>query len=469
MRVVSRLWNWIRRRKDRSPKVDSYSERREFVYLDEVSVLSILASRTGRIATESTESRSASHSSEVKSSVGVGFGPSKATLGGKIQAAQGEASQVSHKAIIQSSFKDLYDIERPTLSLYSASPEHVPTVDSILDLEELLGSLERTGLLVDPSALHRGDLLEVRVDLEADPIFRMATIITTFVELMEDNEELLQSTIPGQLPEIRSVARLLESLLAGLVPIRGRLVDFDWIRTCNYELLVHRSLLSQMPADARPQAYPAYLVGVAERDLFWKDIRRVLFSQAPYTVFCRLAASGLLKSWSPVKMADVFSGITSDFDEMIRGLGDELMSGFKRGVRSATAGTEDDIIPTMLNHDAQLGERSLTTYAEWIALHHEQEIDPTAIEALIQEISLPENWLDSVDSYRPVFAEMRERVDDLLKTETPPSVAHDLRIQAINRAKLDVATEFKGSTVSRDRSAPGCERFLDSEIVAIYW
>ena len=33
----------------------------------------------------------------------------------------------------------------------------------------------------------------------------MATIITTFVGLMEDNEELL----PVQLPEIRSVARLL--------------------------------------------------------------------------------------------------------------------------------------------------------------------------------------------------------------------------------------------------------------------
>ena len=316
MSIASRLWNWIRRRKDRSTKVESYSERREFVYLDEVSVLSILASRTGRIATESTESRSATHSSEVKSSVGVGFGPSKANLGSKMQTAQVEASQVSHKAIIQSSFKDLYDIECPKLSLYSASPEHVPKVDSILGLEELLGSPEGTGLLVDPSALHRGDLLEVQVDLEADPIFRMATIITTFVELMEDNEELLQSTIPGQLPEIRSVARLLDSLLAGLVPIRGRLVDFDWIRIRGLEVLVHRSLLSQMPTDLLSEAHPVFLVGVAQNDLFWKDIRRVLFSQARYTAFCRLATGGLIESWSPVKMADVFSGITADFDEI---------------------------------------------------------------------------------------------------------------------------------------------------------
>ena len=84
-----------------------------------------------------------------------------------------------------------------------------------------------------------------------------------------------------------------------------------------------------MPTGAQPEAYPAFLVGVAQSDLFWKDIRRVLFSQARYTVFCRLATSGLTDRWGPVKMADVFSGITSDFDEMIWGLGDELMSGFK--------------------------------------------------------------------------------------------------------------------------------------------
>ena len=331
MSIASRLSNWFRRRKDRGPIEDSYRGRREFVYLDEVSVLSILASRTGRIATESTESQTSSRSSEVKSSLGVGLGGTKANLGTKMQSSQGEASQVSRKAIIQSSFKDLYDIEHSALALRPASMDHLPNVDSILDVERLLGSTEATGLLVDPSTLHRGELLEVEVDLEADPIFRMATIITTFVGLMEDNEGLFRDAVPAQLPEIRSVARLLDNLLAGLVPIRGLLVDYKWIRLCGRDVLIHQALLRQMPAEVRCHAYPAFLVGVAQSDLFWKDIRRVLFSQARYTVFCRLATDGLADRWSPIKMADVFSGITSNFDEMIRGLGDELMSGFKNG------------------------------------------------------------------------------------------------------------------------------------------
>ena len=233
--------------------------------------------------------------------------------------------------------------------------------------------------------------------------------------------------------------------------------------------LVHRSLLSQMPADARNRAQPAFLVGVAQNDLFWKDIRRVLFSQARYTVFCRLAAEGLIKNWSPVKMADVFSGITSDFDEMIRGLGDSLMSGFKKGVRSATAGSTGDARLTISNYDAELGERILTKYIESIAIHHKLDIDRTVVETLIHGISIPENWLDSVDSYRPVFAEMNKKVDELLGVNTPPGVAHDLRVKVVRGSNLDQSLELGDSTVNGDGAAPRCERFLDSEIVAIYW
>ena len=469
MSIASRLSNWLRRRKSRGPNENSYRERREFVYLDGVSVLSILASRTGRIATESTESQTSSQSSEVKGSFGVGLGGTKANLGTKMQTSQIEASQVSRKAIIQSSFKDLYDIERSALVLRPVSLDHMPAVDLTRGLERLLGSPEGTGLLVDPSTLHRGELLEVEVELEADPIFRMATIITTFVGLMEDNEDLLQNAGTAQLPEIRSVARLLDSLLAGLVPIRGRLVDYEWIRLCRRDVLVHRSLLSQMPADALPEAYPAFLVGVAQSDLFWKDIRRVLFSQARYTVFCRLATNGLEDRWSPVKMADVFSGIASDFYEMIRGLGDELMSGFKRGVRSATARTTDDAFPTMLNHDAQRGEPLLRNYMESLATYHKRNIERSVIESLTREVPHAENWLDSVDGYRPIFAEVTKKVDDSLEVETPPNVAHDLRVQALHRFRLDEIRELDGSIVGGNHRGPQGERFLDSEIIAIYW
>ena len=469
MTIKSRLSSWLRYGKSDELIDGSLPERREFVYLDEISVLSILSSRKGGIVTEVTEKQTTSLNSEAKGSLSVGLGGTNVNLGTNLQSGEVEAFQVSRKANIQSNFKELYDIEHSMLALSPTNPNVLPAVDSDHSLERLLSLPQGNGLLIDPDTLHRGDLLEFEVELEADSIFRMATIITTFFDLMQDNEELFQNAGTAQLPEIRSIARLLESLLAGLVPIRGRLVDYSWIRICDRDVLVHQSLLRQVPTDVRPRANPVFLVGVAQRDLFWKDIRRVLFSKARYTVFCRLATNGLTERWNPVKMADVFSGLSSDFEEMIQGLGDELMSEFGKGMRSANAGTTVDLTSTNLSEDVQYEEQLLRTFAESLAAHHNQSIDRATVEALPREISRPANWLDSVDGYRPVFAGVAKRMDDSLGVVTPLKVVSELRTQALCYLTYEATAESGASTVNSNHVKPRCERFLDSEIIAIYW
>ena len=208
MRIWSRLLSWLRRKRRRAFTARP-GMRREFVYLDEVAVYSILASHKPGIATEFTESETASLNSEVKSSLGVGLGGTKANLGAKMQASQVEATQVLRKAIIQTSFKELYDAERKSNRLRFHCNADLPEVRSHCDLEELLDSPEMDDWIVDPHTLHRGEILEVEVELEADPIFRMATIITTFFELMEDNEQLFDVSVTARVPEMRSIAHLL--------------------------------------------------------------------------------------------------------------------------------------------------------------------------------------------------------------------------------------------------------------------
>ena len=407
--------------------------------------------------------------SETRGSLGIGLGGIRANLGGRSQAGETEAFQVSRKAIIQSTFRDLYKIERSALTLDSNHTDLPSVPDSDLRLETLLDSSKGKGLLVDPSKLHRGDLLEVDVELEADPIYRMATIINTFFDLMKDNHEMLESAANAQLPEIHSVARLLDSLLAGLVPIHGRLVDYTWVTICGREVLIHQSLLDQLVEEARPATNPAYLVGVAQGDLFRKDIRRVLFSQARYTVFCRLAASGLRDKWNPIKMAEVFSGLSSDLEELIQGLGNELMIEFSKGMRAAEARTTTDQDSNgggqQQQHDAQL----LGTYARSVAAYHGQSIGSSAIESMVAEIPRSANWRESVDGYRPVFAKMTRRVDESLGVETAPEAFYKLRSQALNGFSPESVVETDGSQPTGDADEPRCERFLDSEIVAIYW
>lgn len=53
---------------------------------------------------------------------------------------------------------------------------------------------------------------------------------------------------------------------------------------------MHEQLLLNSPAFAGLERWPIFVVGVTERDQYWKDIRRVLFSKSRYTVFARLAS-----------------------------------------------------------------------------------------------------------------------------------------------------------------------------------
>ena len=463
MSVASRIRDWLRGAKPRRVPENSTGLLREFVYLDEVSVYSILASRKGGIAAEFTESQTASLNSDVGGSLSVGFGATKAKLDSKLQASHVQGSQVLRKAIIQTSFKELYAIEQASLALSPPDADCVSTVHAVADLEERLDPPTKDAWLVDPSTIRRGELLEVAVELEADPIFRMASIITTLRELMEDNEHLFGDAIAAQLPQMRSMAQILEGLLVGLVPIRGRLVDYKSAKIGGRDVLVHRLLLEQMPPGTRPKAYPAFVVGVTQRDLFWKDIRRVLFSQAQYTVFCRLAISGFADRWHPVKVADVLAGISPEFDELIREFSE------KAG-QAMTASA--DTSPTLVGQDGQSGTDIIKAYAELLVTHHGGPLKPDVTDDMIQSISPEHDWLSSVDGRRAVFSKVTQRVEKALGVETSGEVAYKLRDAAMHNAGLAGAHAPQASSGSGHDAAPvpsGHERFLDAEIIAIYW
>ena len=461
MSIAFRLRAWLRRLKPLKDPESSAGLLREFVYLDEVSVYSILASRKGAIATEFTESQTASLNSDIGGAVSVGLGGTKAKVDSKIQAGHVQGSQVLRKAIIQTSFKELYDIERASLALSPPSDDSTPTVRTVADIGEKFDHLAKGSWLVDPKSISRGELLEVEVELEADPIFRMASVITTLRELMEDNEEIFGHAVSAQLPQMRAIAQLLDGLLVGLVPIRGRLADYTSVSLCGQDVLIHNSILHQISPEARPETQTAYVVGVAERDLFWKDIRRVLFSNAKYTVFCRLATEGLADRWHPVKVADVLAGIVPKFDEMIRQFSEEA--------RKAMTGAYSS--PSQSDRYGDKDLQVLSQYVALLAAHHCQTLAPTVIESMIQGISLPEDWLSSVDGRRPIFAEVTRRVDAALEVETSNEVIYELRIAAAVETGLDEVLDLKspGGSGQEQSQVIGPESFLDTEIVAIYW
>jgi hypothetical protein len=207
------LQNWARRqlrqRRWRRDAKRSAELIREFVYLDEVSVFSLLASKDGMIATEVTDTHASTLMTETSGSFTASGAIVGASAGTKAQASDARTTQVLRKAIIQSTFRDLYVRVRDSLAIAPVPDnDRPPLINSVADLKPD-GS---RAWVLDPAALRRGQLIELTVELEAEPLFQARTVVSTFLDIFEKEQALLKLENAGQLAEAAALSRVIEKL-----------------------------------------------------------------------------------------------------------------------------------------------------------------------------------------------------------------------------------------------------------------
>ena len=114
----------------------------------------------------------------------------------------------------------------------------------------------------------------------------------------------------------------------------------------------------------------------------------------------------------------------------------------------------------------------IKAYTELLVTHHNGTLDLDVIDEVILSISPERDWLSSVDGRRAVFLKVTQLVEEKLGVETSGEVIYDLRNTAMNNTGLTGAKtpkESRGGGVTTVPAPGGHERFLDTEIVAIYW
>lgn len=233
MNIRSRVAAWLRRRR-RVRAAKKQAPLREFVYLDDVSVFSLIASRLGPVAAEFTDIETASLQSEIEATGGVGAPPFKAEAKSRLQSTRGRESQVLRKSIVQTTFKELYELEQSRLLLRPAEPdEERPNLADAAGLE-VWAAKSGSPWTVSSDRLTRGQLVEVEVELDPEPIFQMSTVMSTMLDIARDAPEIAQTGGYEQLGQIESVGRVLEKLLAGLIPVRGRALDYAAVDVGGY-------------------------------------------------------------------------------------------------------------------------------------------------------------------------------------------------------------------------------------------
>ena len=155
-------------------------------------------------------------------------------------------------------------------------------------------------------------------------------------------------------------------------------------------------------------------------------------------------------------------GIVPQFDELVREFSEQARLAMTRA---------SDASPTPSGQYGNSGGQVIARYASMLATHHSQTLTTEYIDSMILDVSPSEDWLNSVDTRRPIFAEVTRRVDDTLGAETSNEVTYALRAAVLTEMGLGGPLVPQASGVGGHDQPPvfGPERFLDTEIVAIYW
>jgi hypothetical protein len=428
---------------------------REFVYLDDMSVLSLLASRFGPIPMEVTETTTSSWGREADFSAQGNLGISTIGGSGKLTKGESTGTQTVRKSVIQTLFRDLHNREKQTLAVRPMS-ESVKL--NSFDLRKNMEELEAHGWIVDCEKLSRGKLFEIEVELEAESVFRVSSVISALWEILNESGTLF---IPEKdLSQIGWVNRILERLLTGLVPIKGKAVDYGMIRVDGKDYLVHSELAKRLETEGEFKATSLYVVGVAEQKLFWKDIRRVLFSRSRFFIFGRIARSNLQPSWEPIKLAGILNSVIPDFQNHFRSMESQMVSSFL-----PTSSPKGNQISQELAGDA------LKIFARLISGHFGYEFDSEAEDQLSQIVSKYRDRFSNQEERRVAFDSVESFIlGRANKTREPQAVA-ELREKALGQAGLDLVGPeiYKAEENHKLPDEETLNLYLDTEIIAIYW
>lgn len=418
---------------------------REFVYLDDVSLRSLLASQKGELTDQVTDLLSQADEAELAGSIGATAPVLKSEIRSRYQTSTNQGTQTARRAVSQSLFKELRELDWIDVVLQPHD-----RADAAESLDELLAS----DGAVEAQKLRRGSLVEVEVELVADPIFRFSTIASELTEFAHEFPEIFDQ--PGTREGVAQLIpgnRFLQRFLAGLVPVRATATSHVVVEADGTEFVV--------PArDARVlglQTHPLVIVGVTEQGSYWRDVRRVLFARSRFTMLCRVGRDGLSDSWEPVKLSDVLKEVLPTFPDLIADVGRTGLSLTSSTPAEVTSAPIVDALDSFLRLVEASAPPGLT--AEALA----------AAEAAIP-VQADERSMSATDqnaAFRLVIAELRQHGCNLTGDEWL-----SLQVRARESAGL-AAIERTNLVVVGPQSSIGSEasqeRLLDTEVIAIYW
>ena len=263
-----------------------FDELREFIYLDELSVRSLLASLgEGGIPIETTSGSTNKTVKGANTKISAPAGPISGTLGGSYRSEDQDTSEVvSSLEGAQSKFTQLYRDENFEKAL------------SIKKVKQNRGQQELPTHSLEE--FDRGRIIEVRVELQANLLFRLYQVI-----------EYVRDVAPEEIdPDAEQNLALIRESIGNSVPVVGIMTDYEWTDS-------EKGSFQTLPSDQKPNENSVVkIVSELELDNLRGDPIRTLSNEDEFIMLCRIEAVDV-DTWYPLKLTqviDTFPGNAAD-------------------------------------------------------------------------------------------------------------------------------------------------------------
>ncbi|HEX7783310.1 MAG TPA: hypothetical protein VF509_10945 [Sphingobium sp.] len=451
-----RQFPWIGRRKVKTglgPE-EGPEPLREFVYLDEVSLGSLLASQKGEITENITSQMGNEQIAEIggKISANSPMLPS-AEINSRFQTTNSNALQTLRKATAQSLFRELHKLP----NLRKIQPIRI--VEEAQSFEELLSD-GFAKAVHKAECLIRGDLVEFKVKLSASWIFQISSMVAEFSEMFDESPILFIENVNfSDLYQAKNANKVITKLLAGLIPVDGIVSDYVVTQHGVDKFIVHKDAIKGLGVDY----LPLRIVGVTEHLAYWKDIRRILFAENEFTMLCRLSKDGIQHDWNPIKVADIFKEFAPDLAKQI-----EVSS--RNAMLQSTNGQSDE------NSEPATPRLhlALVRYQDKLLERIDHCLTVDEVSDLDREIAGLHVEDATAEGQRSAFAVVKAMIEN--RTGLSIDSAADLELRESIRRSLEIPL-FPPPSQKRQIAAHGGDtetqfekaNLLDVEVVAIYW
>ncbi len=435
---------WIRNRSPLSPI-------REFVYLNETSVESLLASADGEILVQRTST--ASRSSEASLTAGLsGKTPiGKASFAPALKTSKGSEVQELRKSVAQSAFARFRD---RNAHQFTIRPVNALTISR--RGRKLLKATDGSALKkykqgIRVSDLKRGDLLEIETDLVAADIYKARTAISAVADVMDAYPSFASIELRDQLRAARPVTALIDSLNGDSIPVFGQNPSIG-LQKIDGELWI----LNKAGISTGDDATKLSLEAQTLEPWFWGDTARILFRPERYTMLCRVINPSLSEAPSSSYIGAILGTIDSSLATTVDAMGSMFLGAMREGHHKSTETTafQTTSLEVINNYVSKLGEHMPSAP---LALPSEMRGSMSRVN--IKQLT-PESQVDFFGALDEALGVTDEDISPQVKVAIRDAVRTEHRLWPWSRDP---------STPSTQSEPPTSNAYLEVAIVAVYW